>query len=185
MRGVFLEVDERMLAERHRLGLDRFDEMWEGVLHMVPAPKRRHQGLATKLAGVLDPSARRAGCNVYVQAGMYAATNDYRVPDVVITPPASESDRGVDGPPLTVIEVLSPNDESYAKVPWYLARGAGSVVIIDPDGYRVELFTDAGRIDPGADGLLQIPELGARLGPSPDADTLLVETDEGVIRIEV
>lgn len=34
-----LEVPEGLLAERARLGHDRFDEMWEGVLHMVPPPR--------------------------------------------------------------------------------------------------------------------------------------------------
>jgi len=185
MRGVLLEVDERMIAERQRLGLDRFDEIWEGVLHMAPPPKGRHQDLATELAAELRAAARRAGCRVAVQKGVFATATDYRVPDVVIAPASSESERGVDGPPLAIIEVLSPNDESRAKAPWYLGRGAGSVVIVDPDGYAVEVLTDAGPVEPGPDGLLTIPGLGARLGPSPGAGALVVETDEGVVRIEV
>ena len=36
MRAVLLEVPEAMLDERRRLGHDGRDEMWDGVLHMVP-----------------------------------------------------------------------------------------------------------------------------------------------------
>ena len=184
MRAVVLEVDQAWLAERQRLGLDRFDEMWEGVLHVVPPPKRRHQYLASDLAAELRVAARRVGCRVAVQVGVFAEANDYREPDVAVVPSASEAERGVDGPLLVAIEVLSPYDESYEKVPWYLSRGAGSVVIVDPGTYAVEVFTTAGNAEPDPDGLFVIPGLGARLGPSTDRGALLVETVDGVARIE-
>ena len=41
MRAVMLDVPESLLDERRRLGLDVFDEVWEGVLHMVPPPSDR------------------------------------------------------------------------------------------------------------------------------------------------
>jgi hypothetical protein len=37
-----LDVPAALLAERQRLGLDLFDEMWEGELHMVPPPSAEH-----------------------------------------------------------------------------------------------------------------------------------------------
>jgi hypothetical protein len=38
-------VPSDLLAWRKTTGADRFDEMWEGVLHMVAAPNREHQDL--------------------------------------------------------------------------------------------------------------------------------------------
>ena len=38
MRALHFEVSEGELQERHRPGIDRWDEMWEGELHMVPPP---------------------------------------------------------------------------------------------------------------------------------------------------
>jgi Uma2 family endonuclease len=178
VRAVILEVDERMLAERQRLGLDRFDEMWEGVLHMVPPPKGRRQYVATELATALAAPSRRAGCRVAVQIGVYAAADDYRIPDVAIVAPAADAERGVDGPPLVVIEVRSPHDESYDKVPWYLARGAGSVVVIDQGTFSVDVFTCDGRVEPDADGLIAVPGLEVRVG-APDGTALIVETAGG------
>jgi Uma2 family endonuclease len=183
MRAVILEVDERMLAERERLGLDRRDEMWEGVLHMVPQPSGRHQVMGTALARYLfDPAARR-GCEVATEIGVYAADRDYRVPDVAVFPQTSRSDRGVDGPLLVAIEILSPGDESYDKVPWYQARGAGSVVIVDQATFSVEIFGAEGKVESDADGLTAIAGLGARLGPAPDGEGLLIETEDGANRI--
>src|SRR5689334_20859173 len=43
VKAVMLEVDPSLLEQRRRLGLDRFDEMWEGVLHMTPSPANEHQ----------------------------------------------------------------------------------------------------------------------------------------------
>ena len=36
---------EALLERRRRLGQDLFDEVWEGVLHMNPAPSGRHGDL--------------------------------------------------------------------------------------------------------------------------------------------
>jgi Uma2 family endonuclease len=183
MRAVMLEVDEKWLAERRTLGLDRLDEMWEGVLHAVPPPQRRHQGLAFALGKEFEAAATKACCNIYPGAGVFAAANDYRVPDLVIFPPSSESERGVDGPPLVVIEIQSPNDESYEKVPWYLSRGARCVVVIDQDRFSVEVFTPDGTVRPEADALVAVPGLGVRIGAAADAGALVVETEEGAHRI--
>ncbi|MGH7750722.1 MAG: hypothetical protein ACREQ5_39020, partial [Candidatus Dormibacteria bacterium] len=56
-----LEVDEALLEDRRRKGIDCFDEMWEGVLHMVPPPSEGHQQLGSGLCEVLRPLARARG----------------------------------------------------------------------------------------------------------------------------
>jgi hypothetical protein len=45
MKAVIPEVPEHILQERKRTGADRWDEMWEGVLHMAAAPNKRHTRL--------------------------------------------------------------------------------------------------------------------------------------------
>ena len=49
---------EALLERRRRLGQDLFDEVWEGVLHMNPAPSGRHGDLESQLALVLSPLAK-------------------------------------------------------------------------------------------------------------------------------
>jgi hypothetical protein len=49
---------QALLERRRQLGQDRFDEMWDGVLHMNPAPSYEHQRISQQLAVILDPLAR-------------------------------------------------------------------------------------------------------------------------------
>ncbi len=49
MKAVMPEVPQHVLHERARTGANRWDEMWEGVLHMPPMPNRDHQDLALSL----------------------------------------------------------------------------------------------------------------------------------------
>ena len=41
-----------------------------------------------------------------------------------------------------MVEILSPYDESYAKLDWYAAVGVCEVLVIDPDTRAVELFSN-------------------------------------------
>ena len=54
MKAVVLEVSDRELEDRRRRGLDRFDEMWEGVLHMAPSPLYEHQRIVMALGRFLS-----------------------------------------------------------------------------------------------------------------------------------
>ena len=49
MKAVILQVSDEELAHRHLTGIDRFDEMWEGVLHLAPALLYEHQRIVTDL----------------------------------------------------------------------------------------------------------------------------------------
>jgi hypothetical protein len=49
MRAVISRISDEELATRKAWGLDRRDELWEGVLHMTPAPKVEHQRVLDEL----------------------------------------------------------------------------------------------------------------------------------------
>ena len=85
MKANLRDVSESDLARRRERGLDRWDEMWEGVLHMGPAPAFEHQRIQTMLAVFLVPlleKTRRGtlvvGVNVFNDA---SPVEDYRIPD--------------------------------------------------------------------------------------------------------
>ena len=52
MDAVLAMVPAALLEQRRRKGHDIFDEMWEGVLHMVPQPSSAHQRMEFDLAVV-------------------------------------------------------------------------------------------------------------------------------------
>ena len=71
---------EALLERRRRLGQDLFDEVWEGVLHMNPAPSGRHGDLESQLHVLLSPLAKHAGLRMRGQFNL-GQDSDYRVPD--------------------------------------------------------------------------------------------------------
>jgi Uma2 family endonuclease len=180
-----LDVPESLLDERRRLGLDVFDEVWEGVLHMVPPPSGEHQRLELELGSVFLSAAKRRGLVASNETGLFAADDDYRVPDIVVSRPGNCSQRGVDDTAELVVELRSPGDESYEKLPWYAARGVAEMLIVDPATRRFELYRAEGgnavAVAPDDDGGVRLDTLGVRvLTVTTDDGPRLRVTDEGV-----
>jgi hypothetical protein len=48
-----VHVRDEELSDRRAKGLDRWDEVWEGVLHMTPAPSYEHQRMVDSLVEFL------------------------------------------------------------------------------------------------------------------------------------
>lgn len=152
MRAVLVDI-ESFLAHRRHLGMDKFDERWEGEWHFVNPPKRWHARLNTDMTMVLGPVARGLGLEPYGDStGVFAGTEDWRVPDQAYVRRDQEVDEGLVGAELAV-ELRSPGDESYAKLPFYAARAITEVLIVHQDR-RFELFRldDAGAYQPVDDG---------------------------------
>ncbi len=138
MRAVLVNA-ESVLEQRRRLDIDRQDERWEGEWHFVNPPKLWHPRLNTDMAFALTPRAHAVGLVVYCEsAGIFADAEDWRVPDQVYARPDHELEEGLTGAEL-VVEVRSPDDESYAKLPFYAARGITEAMIVHRDR-RVELY---------------------------------------------
>jgi Uma2 family endonuclease len=134
-----LEAPQAMLDERRRLGLDGRDEMWDGVLHVVPPAGDAHQGLSLEFSYVVGPIAKRRGLVPRMETGLFRADDDYRVPDQLYRLPDQGSARGAEGAEL-VVEVRSPGDDGYQKLDFYAALGVREVLVLHPDDRHVELF---------------------------------------------
>ena len=59
MDAVWIDVPEEFLEERRRNGQDKKDELWEGVLHMVPPSSPRHNRVSFDLYIALRAIAAR------------------------------------------------------------------------------------------------------------------------------
>ncbi|MBI2892162.1 MAG: Uma2 family endonuclease [Deltaproteobacteria bacterium] len=145
MRAVMLETPESLLEERRRTGADLFDEVWEGVLHMVPPPSVGHQRFGKRLLLVLTPIADARGLESNYETGVFRPSPgplDYRTPDLVFARADRYSDRGVEGRAELVVEIRSRNDESYEKLPFYASLEIPEALVIDPITRAVELFAN-------------------------------------------
>lgn len=129
---------EELIERRHQLGLDLYDEVWEGTYHMAPAPRFDHANIAIALVRVLLPLTDAAGLVGGTPFNLGSPDN-YRVPDLgwlrhptsaVYVPTAA-----------LVVEVVSPDDETYDKLPFYAAHGVDEVLTVEGEERRVRIFS--------------------------------------------
>src|SRR5580704_7843571 len=137
---------EALLARRRALGQDLFDEIWEGEYHVAAAPHAWHGYIEIALGELLGPLARAVGL-VGIGPFNLGVKDDFRVPDLgyhrslpaeMWVPTAA-----------IVVEVVSPDDETWEKFDFYARRGVDEICFADPmaatlswfvlgaDGYRV------------------------------------------------
>ncbi len=121
---------EALLEWRRRWGADRRDEVWEGVLHMNPAPNLAHGELVAQLIATLMPAAKAASLIVSDQFNLGQGPGDYRIPDVGL-----HRQRGGTwlASAALAAEIRSPGDESWDKLPFYATHQVEELLIVDPD----------------------------------------------------
>jgi len=197
MKGIVLQVPEEELARRRRCGIDRYDEMWEGVLHMAPAPAFEHQRIVSALDRFLGPlcQARASGIlapgvNVFSDP---VSSEDYRIPDLTFvsherrTIVAPDGTRG--GGPDAVIEVRSPEDETYEKLPFYARLAVREIIVVHRDSRELEIYRLAGSQYVAAardgQGWLSSDVLQARFRLSDSARLIVEALDDPSARTEI
>jgi len=127
---------EQLLQQRARLDLDRRDEVWEGVVHMIPPPSHEHERLAVKLVGVLDPLADAAGLELTGTVGIGKGKDDYRVPDLALHRPGYAPQWHPTA--ALVVEIVSPGDKTWDKLGFYAAHHVDELLIVDPAKRKVD-----------------------------------------------
>jgi len=128
------EIDE-LIERRRRLGLDHRDEIWNGVYRMNPPPSHEHQAILQQLAEMLGPLARDADLEPLIQEFGLGSSEEYRVPDGGLHRPGAT---GVwHATAALVIEIVSPGDDTWEKLPFYAAHEVEEALIVDPAEHAV------------------------------------------------
>jgi Uma2 family endonuclease len=132
-----------LLERRRQSGLDRLDEVWEGVRHLIPAPSYKHARISQQLAELLGPLSRSAGLEAAMgEFNLGESEDDFRVPHGGVHRP------GAGGTWLTtaaiVVEIVSPGDETWEKLPFYAKHRVDEVLIVDPEKRSVDLLALVG-----------------------------------------
>jgi Uma2 family endonuclease len=155
---------EALLERRRRWGVDRHDEVWDGVLHMNPRPHGRHANVQQQVLELLGPVARAAELTPLADCNLGDA-GDYRVPDGALQRPGP--DRLYYATAALALEVVSPGDETWEKLAFYASHGVEELLIVDPQERAVHwLALEAGEYRPVArSGLVGLGagELAARV----------------------
>lgn len=127
---------EALLERRRRWGGDRHDEVWNGVLHMNPSPAGAHLHIEQQLGELLGPLARSAGLVPGIGSFNLGAPSDYRIPDGGLF---REPTVGVwFSCAALALEIVSPGDETWDKLPFYAGHGVEELLIVDPQKRTVQ-----------------------------------------------
>ena len=120
---------EDLIRRRRELGQDGFDEVWEGEHHLVSVAHSDHALVASELVLALGPRAR---VRRLLTSGPFdlGDPQDFRVPDdgfhrarpgTLYVPTAA-----------VVVEVLSPDDETFRTFDFFSAHGVEEVLVASP-----------------------------------------------------
>lgn len=147
MKAIMPIVPPEILAWRKRIGADRWDEMWQGVLHIVPAPNRAQQDLEGSLESYLRTNwARPHGARVYHQINLAPPggwPDDFRIPDLLFLTPKNfvlDHNEYFEGAVDGVVEIHSPGDETYDKLAYYEELGVAEAWVIHRDTREPEVY---------------------------------------------
>src|SRR3989304_5085418 len=133
--------------QRAAAGTDRWDEVWEGTYMMTPLPNIEHQDVAGGFVSVIRQVIGRG------QAVVLPGTNvsdrergweyDYRCPDVAVYllgNAAKNCDTHWCGGPDFAIEIVSNDDRTRDKIPFYAQVGTQELLIVERDRWALELL---------------------------------------------
>lgn len=140
-------AEERVLAERRANGLDRFDEVWDGVYIMSPLANNEHQFVASELSAVIREICRGSGAKVFAACNVSDREVDwkenYRCPDVAAyypTNPARDQGTHWFGGPDFAVEVISQKDRTWEKLGFYASIQTRELLIIDRNPWKLSLL---------------------------------------------
>lgn len=149
MTTLILDADfeAQAIAQRRALGLDRYDEVWDGVYVMAPLANNEHQFVSFELAYILrivcegTKPAILNGCNVSDREVDWKS--NYRCPDVAVYFPANPAKNlethWVGGPDFCT-EVVSPKDRTWDKLDFYASVQTRELLIIDRNPWKLSLL---------------------------------------------
>ena len=124
-------------------------ELIDGQIYYMAPPSRKHQQISTRLTSIIDRyiEDHQGQCQVYAAPfAVYLdeSTNTYVEPDIsVICDPNKLNDKGCNGAPDWIIEIVSPASKRmdyYTKLFKYRTAGVKEYWIVDPDKSRIIVY---------------------------------------------
>lgn len=120
----------------------------DGEVYVTPAPSPFHQRASKRLQRQLEAYFEVSGRAEVFNApiDLILTNHDVTQPDLVVVEAPSITTRGIEAPPLLVVEVLSPSTEQFdrqVKARRYATLGVPYYWILDIDARRLECYSNA------------------------------------------
>ncbi|MGH9059579.1 MAG: Uma2 family endonuclease [Acidimicrobiales bacterium] len=133
---------------------------------MAPMARFDHGRLQAQVTALFEPLGARAGLLVSGPFNL-GQTENFRVPDGGLHRGEPDSEAVYLDTAAVVVEIISPGDETYDKLPFYAAHGVDEVAVVDPAARRVRMLVRSGDhyrdVEASAPLGVRAAELGAAL----------------------
>ena len=120
-------------------------ELIDGKLYAMAAPGTAHQSILAELIRQFTNYLIGKRCRLYPGIGVRLAKDTVYIPDmVVVCDPNKINERGCEGAPDLIIEILSPSNirhDRATKMKAYRRAGVKEYWIVDPENYSVEVYS--------------------------------------------
>jgi len=196
------DISDALIADRQATGLDRYDEVWNGVYVVSPLANVEHQDLVMALSGAIMMAwdlkglgRTQPGANVSDRRTGW--TSNYRIPDVLCfssKSPALDCDTHWCGGPEFAIEITSRGDRMIEKLDFYALVGTQEVLVLDRNPWKLSLYRveDDGKSmsefavsDPTSTGWVQSRIVPVRFRLDFPASLLRIEESSGRVLREI
>jgi Uma2 family endonuclease len=139
---------DSILEKRRALGNRTGEEVWEGVTYIMPDADNEHERIAAFFIRVFGDLFGEDPANSVQRGGNISDRIDdwkenYRSPDMAYySADTSAVDHGTFwyGGPDFLLEIVSPDDMSRDKLPFYASIGTREVLVLDRDPWQLELY---------------------------------------------
>ena len=144
-------TDGRPMSEAEFLALGETPErieLFDGSLHVTPAPTPRHQRISLELAVILRSAAQRAGLHALEAVNVRLRPDRIPIPDLVITGDIDFDELVVDASAVRLVcEMISPSNaatDRVLKMHYYAAAGIPRYLLVEQQTGTLRLFELAG-----------------------------------------
>ncbi|SCG79030.1 Uma2 family endonuclease [Micromonospora humi] len=124
-------------------------ELFDGSLHVTPAPTPRHQRIQRNLGNLLETAARRVGLELLETVNVRLRPGRIPIPDLVVTAPIDFDEPMVEARDVRLVcEVISPSNaatDKVLKMHYYAASGIEWYLVVEQEDGTLHLYRRQGR----------------------------------------
>ncbi|MEH0938893.1 Uma2 family endonuclease [Micromonospora psammae] len=124
-------------------------ELFDGSLHVTPAPTPRHQNISGELRAVLRQPAREARLRVLEAVNVRLKPGRITIPDLVITGEIDFDEVNIEANDVRLVcEIISPSNaatDKVLKMHYYATAGIEWYLLVEQENGTLHLYRRQGR----------------------------------------
>ncbi|MFE9688343.1 Uma2 family endonuclease [Micromonospora sp. NPDC005806] len=123
-------------------------ELFDGSLHVTPAPTPRHQRISRKLGNILEAAAEAVGLELLEAVNVRLRHGRIPIPDLVVTEPVDLDELIIEADAVRLVcEIISPSNaatDKVLKMHYYAAAGIEWYLLVEQETGSLRLYRRRG-----------------------------------------